>query len=206
MALLGLGELKPQTDIDNTLQLCPFGLTHLCHVYLTVPPLILSTDPVEQQVIAGEPVTLGCQTSGDPPPTVRWRKDMRELNFYDPTTRHLLDDTGSLLIPSAEIVDTGRYLCVAENPAGVVTREMNLYVYGRLEFQWGLCHLAVFAGAVILVPMLSSFCNSFEDWAPVNEIYGCPIFKRVAVIWLKIGHQHCHPNNGCQGDFPAKIL
>ena len=27
-------------------------------------------------------------------------------------------------------------------------------------------------------------CNSFEDQAPVDEIYGCPIFKWVAVTWI----------------------
>ena len=27
-------------------------------------------------------------------------------------------------------------------------------------------------------------CNSFEDRAPEDEIYGCPIFKWVAVTWL----------------------
>ena len=28
-------------------------------------------------------------------------------------------------------------------------------------------------------------CNSFKDRAPVDEIYACPIFKWVAVTWLK---------------------
>ena len=31
--------------------------------------------------------------------------------------------------------------------------------------------------------MQSSRCNSFEDQAPVDEIHGCQIFKRVAVTW-----------------------
>ena len=30
----------------------------------------------------------------------------------------------------------------------------------------------------------SSHCNSFEDWAIVDFIYGCPIFKWVAVTWF----------------------
>ena len=30
----------------------------------------------------------------------------------------------------------------------------------------------------------SSHSNSFEDWAPADSIYGCPIFKWVAVTWL----------------------
>ena len=28
-------------------------------------------------------------------------------------------------------------------------------------------------------------CNSFEDRWPVHEIYRCPVFKWVAMIWLK---------------------
>ena len=35
-----------------------------------------------------------------------------------------------------------------------------------------------------LSPLLLSHCNSFDDRAPVDEIYGCPIFKCVAVTWL----------------------
>ena len=30
----------------------------------------------------------------------------------------------------------------------------------------------------------SSLCSSTEDRAPVDEIYGCPIFKWVTVTWL----------------------
>ena len=30
----------------------------------------------------------------------------------------------------------------------------------------------------------SSHCNSLDDWAPVDFIYGCPIFKWVAETWL----------------------
>ena len=51
----------------------------------------------------------------------------------------------------------------------------------------------------------SSHCNSFEDLAPVDFIYGCQIFKWVAVAWLKetIVHQDCSPGNNCQSDMPC---
>ena len=43
-------------------------------------------------------------------------------------------------------------------------------------------------GLLSLYPVMSSsFCNSFEDRAPVDFIYGCLIFKGVAVTWLKHG-------------------
>ena len=42
--------------------------------------------------------------------------------------------------------------------------------------------LVTITGITIPVPYLlsRSHCNSFEDWAPVDFIYGCPIFKWVA--------------------------
>ena len=36
---------------------------------------------------------------------------------------------------------------------------------------------------VLSVPFKSSLSNSFEYWAPVDEIYRCPIFKWVAETW-----------------------
>ena len=42
---------------------------------------------------------------------------------------------------------------------------------------WGQC-------AGTFHHFLLSHCNSFDDRAPVDEIYGCPIFKWVEVTWL----------------------
>ena len=39
---------------------------------------------------------------------------------------------------------------------------------------WPLLGLWCYSGALSLK---SRHCNSFEDRAPVDEIYGCPIFK-----------------------------
>ena len=45
--------------------------------------------------------------------------------------------------------------------------------------------LVAISGTIILVPHFkSSHCYPFEDHAPVDEIYGCTIFKWVAVTWL----------------------
>ena len=47
--------------------------------------------------------------------------------------------------------------------------------------------LVVITGTTILVIYLlvkSSHCNSFENRAPVDEIYGCPSFSGVAETWL----------------------
>ena len=46
--------------------------------------------------------------------------------------------------------------------------------------------LATTAGTTNLVPslLMSSHCNSFEDWAPVDDIYGCPILTH----WGRVTH------------------
>ena len=50
--------------------------------------------------------------------------------------------------------------------------------------------------------MGSRLCNLFEDRAPVDKIYGCPISKWVAVTLIKISHQAISPNNNHHGDMP----
>ena len=42
-----------------------------------------------------------------------------------------------------------------------------------------------FLGRLFLCPIFKcSHCNSFEEWAPVEFIYGCPIFRWVVGTWL----------------------
>ena len=47
-----------------------------------------------------------------------------------------------------------------------------------------------------------SSCNSFEGWAPIDELYGCLIFKLVADIDYLTGYQDNSSNNGQQGKMP----
>ena len=82
-------------------------------------------------VVVGKGITLPCETEGDPPPVVRWRKDLQEINFFDTSHKYMMKESGSLMVPDAQIADSARYLCVVENPAGVVTKEINLIVHGK---------------------------------------------------------------------------
>lgn len=78
----------------------------------------------------GEEVLLPCEVSGDPFPEVEWRKNLQKIDFFSMEHKYLMRDTGSLIIPKADIGDTARYLCIAENPAGLVTQEITLIVHG----------------------------------------------------------------------------
>ena len=56
--------------------------------------------------------------------------------------------------------------------------------------------------ATILVPLMLSPCNSFEDKAHTDETYGGPTPKWVAATWLNVGHQDGSPSEDRQGDMP----
>ena len=66
----------------------------------------------------------------------------------------------------------------------------------RLELGMSVTLVAII-GTTILGSFKSSLCNSFENRAPINEIYGCPIFR-----WWRLdsmrGYQDRSPSNGHQ--------
>ena len=80
--------------------------------------------------VAGDDVILPCDVFGDPGPVISWRKNHANINFFDMNHKYLIEDTGSLVIPVADADDSARYMCVAENPAGVVSQEISLTIYG----------------------------------------------------------------------------
>ena len=88
-------------------------------------------------ILAGDEITLPCDVSGDPRPTIRWRKDLEEIDFYATDHSYLKEESGSLFIPQASVQDAGTYMCSAENSAGFVTKEIELVVYGKAAVVMG---------------------------------------------------------------------
>jgi len=95
-----------------------------------VPPRLVSRAEWTVVALAGTEVTLPCDVTGDPWPVVSWSRDQLEIDFYSDDHKFMMQDRGSLIIPSADVDDAARYLCVAENPAGVVSQEIILVVHG----------------------------------------------------------------------------
>ncbi|XP_040076954.2 roundabout homolog 2-like [Ixodes scapularis] len=76
-------------------------------------------------VVAGQPAILWCNTSGDPAPQVTWHKD----------NRHLQDDSdafeilpNAVYIYTANVSDSGQYVCTVQNHVGSSQAVRNLDV------------------------------------------------------------------------------
>ncbi|KAK2540204.1 Hmcn1 [Columba guinea] len=109
---------------------------------IQVPPNIVGSEmPTEVSVLLGESIQLVCDADGVPTPVVQWLKDGKPLASDDlqrirqaKISRHsifflITPDGSTLNIASALGSDTGKYTCVATNPAGEEDRIFNLNVY-----------------------------------------------------------------------------
>ncbi|XP_044227558.1 roundabout homolog 2-like [Thunnus albacares] len=80
------------------------------------PPPIIRQGPSNQTQALGGVTLLRCQASGDPEPTVTWRKNGASLLGKDP--RFSLLEHGSLQIQNTRMSDSGLYTCVATSSSG----------------------------------------------------------------------------------------
>uniref|UniRef100_A0A3B1JSC4 Roundabout, axon guidance receptor, homolog 2 (Drosophila) n=1 Tax=Astyanax mexicanus TaxID=7994 RepID=A0A3B1JSC4_ASTMX len=80
------------------------------------PPPIIRQGPANQTLGVDGVALLKCQASGEPVPTISWRKDGVSLLGKDP--RMSLLDLGSLQIKNIRLSDSGIYTCVAASSSG----------------------------------------------------------------------------------------
>ncbi|XP_029816435.1 hemicentin-2 [Manacus vitellinus] len=76
-----------------------------------------------RQAVLDQPTALYCDTSAIPPPQLTWYKDGEPLS-PGPGVLMLLGGR----VAAVEVGDTGRYTCVAENPAGSAEKHFALTV------------------------------------------------------------------------------
>ncbi|CAL8362757.1 unnamed protein product [Lota lota] len=86
--------------------------------------------PVNQVVLVEESVEFRCQVQGDPPPTVRWKKEDVELSRGRYDIRSEKEDS-LLRIKRASASDQGTFTCTAENRVGKVEASAYLTVRAR---------------------------------------------------------------------------
>lgn len=94
-------------------------------------PVILDSGSYPSEVVAaeGSEISLECKAQGIPEPAVTWMKDGRPLvSGRDVAVLH---DGHFLLLRNIQVSDTGHYVCVAANVAGLYDRKYDLNVHGE---------------------------------------------------------------------------
>ncbi|KAG5837549.1 hypothetical protein ANANG_G00240520 [Anguilla anguilla] len=80
------------------------------------PPPVVRQGPTNQTVSVDGTVVLSCLATGNPAPTILWRKDGVLVSTHDSRIKQL--DAGGLQIRYAKLGDTGMYTCIASTPSG----------------------------------------------------------------------------------------
>ncbi|KAF3823359.1 hypothetical protein GH733_010795, partial [Mirounga leonina] len=83
--------------------------------------------PTEIIVTRGKSISLECEVQGIPQPKVTWMKDGHPLTKG--RGMEILDEGHILQLKNIHVSDTGRYVCVAVNVAGMTDRKYDLSVH-----------------------------------------------------------------------------
>uniref|UniRef100_A0A3P9GYX9 Neural cell adhesion molecule L1 n=1 Tax=Oryzias latipes TaxID=8090 RepID=A0A3P9GYX9_ORYLA len=93
---------------------------------LAEPPKMLTPPNQVYQVITNSPAFLDCSSFGSPIPTISWFKDGRiSIENGD---QYVIHENGTLEIMVAQVLNTGKYTCVATNNLGMRENSVNLEV------------------------------------------------------------------------------
>ncbi|XP_020608165.1 hemicentin-2-like [Orbicella faveolata] len=84
----------------------------------------ITTHPQGDTVREGENVTLSCNATGNPVPTISWTRDASPVDTRNNISRiSISDDKKQLTITNVKRTDSGKYQCVAENRVGSDTSD-----------------------------------------------------------------------------------
>ncbi|XP_039268950.2 hemicentin-1-like [Styela clava] len=98
-------------------------------------PVITDSDTIDTyNVTRSESVTLECDVSGFPEPTIEWLKDFYPIFFHEDgsaqTGSYEIQNGGRLLtLFNAQVFDEGKYKCRATNEAGFDTKEYDVNIF-----------------------------------------------------------------------------
>uniref|UniRef100_H2YT93 Ig-like domain-containing protein n=1 Tax=Ciona savignyi TaxID=51511 RepID=H2YT93_CIOSA len=98
----------------------------------TLNPLDICIPSIANNNCTVTPIELGrlslpCNASGDPKPTIRWYYNGAELTGADPNVDIDTDGTLTLYVVTAD--NNGEYVCEAENERGIIRKFIRLDVY-----------------------------------------------------------------------------
>uniref|UniRef100_A0A8C1LEB7 Hemicentin 2 n=1 Tax=Cyprinus carpio TaxID=7962 RepID=A0A8C1LEB7_CYPCA len=123
-------------------------------VEVHAPPDI-KAGPLHYTANEGTPISLFCEASGFPKPTIVWSKGRDPSNR--PVSAPLEAAGGSLYIPSPTAEDAGVYVCTATSAVGYTSREMHLSVNSKpriagADGSQAMVKMAAEVGSEVILP------------------------------------------------------
>ncbi|XP_059156952.1 receptor-type tyrosine-protein phosphatase S-like isoform X12 [Physella acuta] len=114
----GLGEARADATLKIYAKEEDTGIASWVVRYKDLPAGFpkIEVNPKLKSVEKDKQISLNCEVSGDPTPTVLWLKDNLPVDTTDP--RVSVSETGTLIIEHAQESDEGTFECVAENEFG----------------------------------------------------------------------------------------
>ena len=104
-------------DRNLTLNICCTDcLSSFCCVCSEQPSII--THPIGVTIREGQNMTLFCNASGNPVPTISWTIHGHPVNTSHNPRISFSDDKKQLIITNVSRTDSGEYQCVARNRVG----------------------------------------------------------------------------------------
>ncbi|VDO00455.1 unnamed protein product [Rodentolepis nana] len=99
---------------------------------VTSPPGFIETPPGNAVFLEGTRAQLVCHATGSPTPVIRWI-NQKTSEYYlngirSPSLRIIVTTTGSLIINTVRLSDSGTYECRASSAAGFTRTVIHLYV------------------------------------------------------------------------------
>lgn len=97
---------------------------------ITATPRIKQGFMIKPRVRAGDTATFDCEVVGEPKPKVFWLLPSSDMISFS-KNRYTFHANGSLSINNVKLLDSGEYVCVAQNPNGDDTKMYKLEVVSR---------------------------------------------------------------------------
>ena len=119
------GLKKKRTNTLDDLELNCNRDIIFCYVFTEKPSIrpSITTHPQGDVVREGNNVTLSCNVSGNPEPSISWTIDGFQVNTTINSQISFSADEKQLTITNAKRTDNGNYRCVAENSLGIATSD-----------------------------------------------------------------------------------
>nr|DBA18217.1 TPA: hypothetical protein GDO54_016492 [Pyxicephalus adspersus] len=136
---------------------------------LVYDPPMINPGPTNITTVVNQQITLMCEVTGTPKPRVAWKKNEILINMDMDQNIYRFLSSGSLIILSPAVDDTGLYVCSASNDAGHDEIAINL---------------SVLVPPSIADEVTNIFINKLSSTIIPCTTYGVP---QPAVHWLKNG-------------------